>query len=157
MYLNIYRANENSINYEDRNNIYIKPYVRDKFEFLNTTKTFSEFTKSELCLIEGNGDHPLNYLHLEDPVKIPCDILVIAFVKDGEYNKEDVSRPFTIWEKMERNYIKLFQSKKMIGRDGSTWFFSVFKKRMLIKNNVDQLDLSLENPLFDQKFFRNQF
>jgi hypothetical protein len=150
-------SNNNSVNYADRNNIIIDPYVKDKFEFLNATKKFLDSSKCELCLIEGNGDHPLNYLHLEDPAKIPSDILVIAFVKDGEFNQQDISRPFNIWDQMEKNYIKLFQSKKMIGRDGSTWFFSVFKKRMLIKNNVDQIDLSLENPLFDQKFFKNQF
>lgn len=114
-------------------------------------------SKSELCLIEGNGDHPLNYLHLEDPINIPSDILVIAFVKDGEFNKQDISRPFDIWDKMEKNFIKIYQSKKSFGKDGSTWFFSVFKKRMFMKNNLDKIDLSLENPLFDGKFFKNQF
>ncbi len=152
-----YSNNSSILHKDDKNNIFINPIKKHKIEFLNATNVFLELSKSELCLIEGNGDHPLNYLVLEDPMKIPSDILVVAFVKDGDYKQEDLSRPFAIWNQMERNFIKLYQSKQSYGKDGSTWFFSVFKKRMLIKNGVDQIDLSLENPLFDGKFFRNQF
>jgi hypothetical protein len=118
---------------------------------------FHEDSKSNFTFLEGITDQSLKFLSLRDPTEIPTDILVIAFVKDGEYNQQELSRPFDIWPIMEKNYVKLYQSKKFMGNEGSTWFFSVFKKRMLILKDREVLDLKLENPLFDEKTFKNYF
>ena len=120
-------------------------------------ETFIKESGSKFTFMEGFGDNSLRYLQLNDPSDIPTDILVAAFIKDGEYNQQELSRPFTIWNRMERNYVKLFQSKNYMGEDGSTRFFCVFKKRMLIQKNREIIDLELQNTLFDEKIFRNYF
>ena len=118
---------------------------------------FQETSKSKFTYIEGITDQSLQFLQLNDPSEIPSDIIVMAFVKDGEYNQQELSRPFDIWSVMEKNFVKLYQSKSLMGNDGSTWFFTVFKKRMLIQKDREVLDLSLESPLFDSNIFKNYF
>lgn len=47
---------------------------------------------------------------------------------------------------MNKNFVKLFNSKIFNGKDGSTWFFILLKKRMLIKKNREII--LNENKLF---------
>ena len=125
---------------------------------LNTAfNYFQEVSKSKLTLIEGLSDNSIQYLQLIDPSDIISDIVLISFVKDGDFYKEELSRPFTIWKKMEQNFVKLYQSENLMGNDGSTWFFALFKKRMLIQQYREVVDLSNETPLFDSKDFKNYF
>jgi hypothetical protein len=129
----------------------------DRLKFDDALKLLTKETNSKLTLVEGLEDICLDYLHLPDPFNIPFDILVMSFVKDGVYKQQEVSMPFEIWKEMEKNYVKVYQSHTFIGKDGSTWFFVVFKKRILFEKNREIIELSQETSLFDSKFFRNDF
>jgi hypothetical protein len=137
-------------------NVCLKSLHKTDFNLNNVTNLFTSEIKSKLCLLEGFSDLNLDFLGLEDPSHIPGDILVFSFVKDGEFKKEEVSRNFDLWQNMQNTYIKMYQSPKLMGSEGSSWFFVVFKKRMLV-TNIDKIELKNENPLFDSRVFYNMF
>ncbi len=119
---------------------------------------FQEISKSKFTLLDGLRDHALNILKLNDPCEIPADILLLAVVKDGDHDNEELARPFDIWEEMEKHYIKLYQSKNFMNGDGATWLFLVFKKRMLIQKNREILNSDNEQTLlFDESIFKNYY
>jgi hypothetical protein len=123
----------------------------------NALEMFKKDSECKLTYLEGFNDLSLKYLQNHDPLEIPSEILVVSFAKDGDHNRSEISRPFDIWSQMEKNFIKMYQSKKLMGDDGSTRFFAVFKKRMLIQKDREIINLENENPLFDQMSFKNYF
>jgi hypothetical protein len=146
---------ENALKKLYNNNCDIFPM--DNLNIYDAVNKFMMESKSETILIQGLGDNCLNYLNAPNPNLILSDLIVMAFVKDGDYIQSELSRPFEIWQNLEQNFIKLYQSKPVMGKDGSSWFFVVFKKRWLIEKNREVLDLKEESPLFDNKIFSNRF
>jgi hypothetical protein len=71
--------------------------------------------------------------------QFPSDIIIIAYVKDGEFSKQEILSTFS-WNYIDQNFIKLFTSKEVYGKDGSTWFFEIFKKRILIQKGREIFD-----------------
>jgi len=146
-----FNGNDSESSYE------IIPVPPQKFNINEAIELFIKELNNELTFIYGLGDNSLEYLRGSNPNHIPSDLIVLAFVKDGDYDQKELSRPFEIFSNLERNYIKLFQSKPTMGEDGSTWFFVILKKRQLIEKNKEIIDLSNETALFDSTFFTNKF
>ena len=136
----------------------LEMHTIEPFHIQKGIMKFQEISKSKLTLVDGLRDHSLHFLKLHDPSEIPADIVLIAVVKDGDYANEELTRPFDIWGDMEKHYVKLYQSKNFMNGDGATWFFLLFKKRMLIQKNREVLNSDNEQSLlFDESIFKNYY
>lgn len=130
----------------------------EPFSLIKAINLFNQVSHSNLTFLEGLRDDCLDLLKINDPSESPADVAIFAIVKDGDYNNSEFARTFNIWNHMEKNYVKLYQSKNYMNNDGATWFFLVFKKRMLIQKDREVLEPENEqSPLFDESIFKNYY